>query len=118
AGGLAGTSAFDVGARVVAPALWARGVGRLDTLVLTHGDPDHAGGALAVLSDFRPRTVWEGVPVPSHGLLGELRERADAMGADWTQVRDGMRLNRAAFALHVWHPPPPDWERPRVRNDD
>src|SRR5690606_12093236 len=52
------------------------------------------------------------------GLLGELRERADAMGADWTQVRDGMRLNRAAFALHVWHPPPPDWERPRVRNDD
>lgn len=118
AGGLPGPAAFDVGARVVAPALWARGVGRLDTLVLTHGDPDHAAGARAVLSDFRPRSVWEGVPVPSHGLLTELRARAGGIGADWTQVRDGMQLDRAAFALHVWHPPPPDWERPRVRNDD
>jgi len=118
AGGLPGTATFDIGARVVAPALWARGVGRLDTIVLTHGDPDHAGGAVAVLSDFRPRSVWEGVPVPTHGLLSELRERAERSGADWLEVRDGLRQDRAGLALHVWHPPPPDWERPRVRNDD
>ena len=29
-GGLGGQSSFDIGARVVAPAIWARGVGRLD----------------------------------------------------------------------------------------
>ena len=37
---------------------------RLDYLVLTHGDPDHIGGAAAILREFRPREVWEGIPVP------------------------------------------------------
>ena len=71
AGGLPGSQTFDVGARVVAPALWARGTGRLDALVLTHGDPDHVGGAAAVIADFRP-PVFDGVPVPSHAPVRRL----------------------------------------------
>ena len=46
-----------VGERVVAPALWRAGVARLDYLVLTHGDPDHAppaGPAPSDETDFRP----------------------------------------------------------------
>lgn len=39
---------FDAGERVVVPALRALGVGRLDTLVISHGDADHAGGLEAV----------------------------------------------------------------------
>jgi beta-lactamase superfamily II metal-dependent hydrolase len=61
-----GGGGFDIGARVLAPALWARGVRGLDDLLVTHGDPDHIGGALAVLADFRPRDIWWGVPVPLH----------------------------------------------------
>jgi competence protein ComEC len=118
AGGLPGSRTFDIGARVVAPVLWARGIGRLDTLVLTHGDPDHAGGAGSVLGDFGPRTVWEGVPVPAHALLRDLRERARGIGSGWTQVRAGVRHASGAAGIEVRHPPPPDWERQRVRNDD
>ena len=39
---------FDAGERVVLPALHALGVRRLDRLVVSHGDADHAGGLDAV----------------------------------------------------------------------
>lgn len=39
---------LDAGEAVVLPALRALGVGRLDALVLSHGDNDHAGGEAAV----------------------------------------------------------------------
>src|SRR5207248_745592 len=58
AGGLPAASSFDVGDRVVAPVLRGAGFRRLRTLALTHGDPDHIGGASAIVRDFRPREVW------------------------------------------------------------
>ncbi|MGY6269502.1 DNA internalization-related competence protein ComEC/Rec2 [Achromobacter denitrificans] len=40
----------DAGERVVAPFLRARGIRRLDVLVLSHADTDHVGGTRAVLA--------------------------------------------------------------------
>jgi competence protein ComEC len=51
---------FDVGGRVVSPALWALGIRRLSVIALTHGDIDHIGGAPAVIDDFHPRELWLG----------------------------------------------------------
>ena len=62
AGGTPGP--FDIGGRVVTPALWALGVRRLDWLAMSHGDRDHVGGAPSVLRDLAPAEIWEGVPVP------------------------------------------------------
>jgi len=42
----------DLGASVVVPNLRAAGVGRLDALVLSHEDSDHAGGADSVLREL------------------------------------------------------------------
>lgn len=42
-------SSSDAGDSVVLPAMRALGVSRLDTLVVSHGDSDHAGGASSVL---------------------------------------------------------------------
>jgi competence protein ComEC len=117
AGGLPGGGRFDIGARVVAPALWWRGVGRLDRLVLTHGDPDHIGGATAVIDDFRP-AVTEGVPVPSHLPLAAVRAHAASRGRAWSEASTGTSWRVGEVAVRVWHPEPPDWERQRVRNDD
>jgi competence protein ComEC len=45
---------LDLGEAVVLPALRARGVQRLDALVISHGDNDHAGGAEAVRRALAP----------------------------------------------------------------
>jgi competence protein ComEC len=118
AGGLPSGSSFDVGERVVAPVLRASGIGRLDTLVITHGDADHAGGALSLLQEFRPRDVWEGVPVPRLAPLQALRAVAAAHQARWVNVQGRHRLSVDDVEVLVHHPPTPDWERQDVRNDD
>jgi competence protein ComEC len=109
---------FDIGSRVLEPALWARGVSAIDTLLLTHGDPDHIGGALTLIDDFDPRHLWQGIPVPSANSLREVLERAAASGAVVEQRRDGEEFRLGDARLLVLHPPRPDWERQRVRNDD
>ena len=110
--------AFDVGDRVVGRALRALGVRTLDTLVVTHPDPDHIGGARALLRGFRPGAIWEGVPVPPHPARRALRDLARAHGIQWQRVSAGTRLESGEVEIAVLHPPPPDWERQRVRNDD
>ena len=124
AGGLVSTSgpaaapSFDIGDRVVAPVLRLAGVRRLDYLVLSHGDPDHIGGANAIVNEFRPRETWEGIPVPPFQPLARLRAEAAARRLRWRSVRAGDRFVVDGVNVTVLHPEPPDWERQRVRNDD
>lgn len=110
--------AFDVGERVVAPALRALGVRRLDSLVLTHGDPDHILGAAGLARRIPFRAVWEGVPVPPHPGLRALGALAASRAAVWRTVQAGDRERYGDVEIRVLHPPLPDWERQRVRNDD
>jgi competence protein ComEC len=118
AGGVPGGSGFDLGERVVAPVLRHAGIHRLDSLVVSHGDIDHAGGAAAIVREFRPLDVWEGIPVPPLPLLQHLRKTAAAIGARWAEVQTGDVLYHGDVQIAVRHPSRPDWERQDVRNDD
>ncbi|KLJ01345.1 DNA internalization-related competence protein ComEC/Rec2 [Luteimonas sp. FCS-9] len=65
---------YDAGERVVVPALHALGVRRLDAIVVSHGDADHAGGFGAVQRRFAAPVVfapqWDRVPGASPCLQG------------------------------------------------
>lgn len=113
-----GGGGFDVGSRVLSPAMWALGLRRLDTLLLTHGDPDHIGGARSAIDDFEPATLWEGIPVPGHEALQNVLTRARAVGTHVARRYAGDERRLGDVRIRVLHPPVPDWERRRVRNDD
>lgn len=51
---------FDLGERVVLPSLRQLGVDRLDLLLLSHADSDHAGGAEAVIRGMTVARVTSG----------------------------------------------------------
>ena len=118
AGGVSIRGDFDIGDRVLGPALRARGVARLDYLSFTHGDPDHIGGAPSLARDFAPLEIWEGVFVANHEPTMKLRTAAARRRAAWRPLQKGDRLNIAGVEIRIHHPPPPDWERQKVRNDD
>jgi competence protein ComEC len=57
--------------------------GRLSTLLITHGDPDHVGGASGVLASLPVGEAWLGIRVPrsesGNALLAELATRRMAV---------------------------------------
>jgi competence protein ComEC len=71
-------SGFDLGEAAVVPTLHALGVTRLDRLLVSHGDNDHAGGAVAVLAAFPATPVWGGEPA-----RGPVPMRQCMAGQDW-----------------------------------
>ncbi len=83
-------SGFDLGEAVVLPAIAATGFPRLDRMIVSHGDIDHAGGARAVLDGVPVGSVIANVP----GLGGQPCSRGEV----WTW--DGV-------AFEILHPPEP-----------
>lgn len=55
-------SGFDLGEAAVVPTLHALDVTHLDGLIISHGDNDHSGGAVSVLSAYPATPVWGGEP--------------------------------------------------------
>jgi competence protein ComEC len=110
-------SRFDVGDRLVTPALLASGVRHLDWLMVTHADLDHIGGAASVLETFSPEELWEGVPVPADSKRERLKREVAERGV-WRELQRGDRLELGPVLVRVLNPPMPDWERQRPRNAD
>jgi competence protein ComEC len=67
-----GPEATRAGERIVVPYLQARGVSRIDTLMISHDDSDHAGGAAAVLDEIGVKT-FVGALAPAHPLWSAAR---------------------------------------------
>ncbi|MDT3426615.1 competence protein ComEC [Paenibacillus forsythiae] len=76
-------SPYEVGAKTLVPLLKKRGIHRLDAVILSHGDQDHAGGLQAVLEE---------IPVSALLFNGTLAEREDYVKLMKTAVERGVRL--------------------------
>lgn len=78
----------DGGSRVILPYLRARGIDRLDALVISHSDSDHAGGARSLLQAIDVGWVASSLP-PAHPLVSA-RHVGCVAGQRWQ--RDGVRF--------------------------
>lgn len=61
-------SGFDSGADIVVPALRALRHDTVDTIVISHSDNDHAGGAPALIARFPEAMLIAGPDVALHGI--------------------------------------------------
>jgi len=73
-GGGLPTGTFDIGESVVSPFLWNKGIKKIDTLVLTHGHPDHLNGLAAVARNFQIGEFWEVGGPPEDEKYAELKK--------------------------------------------
>ena len=92
-GGGSPFSDYDVGQRVVLPALRALGVTRLALMVATHPDTDHVEGLLPVLERMRVGLLLTGPPDPAAPLDARLRELAAQRGTPVHEARRGERVH-------------------------
>jgi competence protein ComEC len=97
-------SDFDVGARIVVPALRALGVGALPLVVATHADVDHIEGLVAVLRAFPVGALLIGHPAPERRAFADLMRTADERGVPVVQVRRGETYRVGGLDLDVLHP--------------
>lgn len=87
-----GTAAFNAGGAVIVPHLRSLGQGRLDMLILSHGDNDHAGGLVDVTRDIQIRRLISS-DIAAAGAAAE--SCAEGQAWEW----DGVRFE-------ILHPPP------------
>lgn len=71
---------FDSGERIVLPSLRRLGVDRLDLMLLSHADNDHAGGALAIWKALPVAAVSSGEAAALPAVLGA---RSCRHGEQW-----------------------------------
>jgi competence protein ComEC len=70
---------LDCGEDLIAPFLWKRGITAIDTLVLSHPDADHTGGAAYLIENFRIGRLWApetgGTPPGFEDVFTAINER-------------------------------------------
>lgn len=94
---------FDLGAAVVAPALRQFGRRRIDRLVISHGDSDHAGGLGSLLREFEVASLLLGGANPGQLQTSDSLHRSQThteacrVGQEW--MWDGVRFQVLAPGL-------------------
>jgi competence protein ComEC len=85
---------YDAGEHIVIPNLKALGVNRLDTMLLSHGDADHAGGASAIYKAL----------VVNHVISGEVGRIPVNLKA--SPCEDNTRWVWEGVLFTIWQPSP------------
>jgi competence protein ComEC len=99
------TNGFDLGEAVVSRYLWHRWITKLDRLVMSHTDVDHAGGLPALMKNFRVGR-FEYPQSGSDLILSNILDIARQKRSETGQVHAGMEENSGLVKVDVLNPPP------------
>lgn len=103
-----GFGGSDAGLTRVVPYLNARGARRLEAVILTHPDEDHAGGLAAVLQNISTRAVLgPGLSIGQSGHMAGLTEARDA-NVPWRRAWAGDSWRVDGVDFRVLHPRSPE----------
>ncbi|WP_341963169.1 DNA internalization-related competence protein ComEC/Rec2 [Pseudomonas sp. RC10] len=83
---------FDIGQRVVLPAIRRAGITELDLMLLSHADADHAGGAPA---------IHQAMPV-SRVLGGDIERMPPELSVERCQNGERWTWDNVTFATWIW----------------
>ncbi len=86
---------FNMGSAVIVPALRAWGISRLDAVVISHGDNDHAGGLTGILQHMEVDTLIANDP---HIDANREADLCDSV-ADWNWDGVGFRFLRSGVSF-------------------
>lgn len=100
-------SGASAGGQVIVPWLRAMGVRRLDTLMVSHEDADHAGGVRDVLAAVPVGRRLTGAPL-DHGLL-MVPEMIKGSAAPWQPCEAGTAWTWNGVRFTILHPSAPDF---------
>ena len=92
---------FDIGKNVISPFLWKKKIRRIDTLVLTHPDPDHLKGLNFIASQFSIGRFWDnGYQTESESylqlkkILGENKIKTQSLNEEIpSQIINGVEIS-------------------------
>lgn len=95
---------YDVTKKTVLPYLKGRGIRRVNGLILSHADMDHAGGTVFLLNNFLVETLY----LPKNDNLSELEteifESVEQKGIHKKYLRKGMQWGSDNSRFLVLHP--------------
>ena len=94
----------DAGGRVLVPYLRGRGINRLDMMVVSHGDTDHVGGAVAVTRAVGTQVVLSSLPAGHPVRKAARRHIACSAGQRWEW--DGVSFTVLHPAASTYKDPP------------
>jgi competence protein ComEC len=81
----------DAGNRIIVPFLRARGIDHLDTMIVSHNDNDHSGGALSVLQGMKVAQVYTSLAFETPIVRASPNHVRCMAGQSWTV--DGVRFD-------------------------
>ncbi len=96
----------DAGSRVIVPYLKARGINHLNTMVISHSDSDHSGGALTILNTIKVDQVISSLPDTNDIVRNAAKHRRCQRDQSW-------QWDSIQFAM--LSPPPESYQQTKLK---
>ncbi|MBI5026702.1 MAG: DNA internalization-related competence protein ComEC/Rec2 [Nitrospirae bacterium] len=97
-----GSKDLKTGRKVIAPYLWSRGIKKIDFVVLSHPHPDHYGGLIYIMDNFRVGEIWgNGRVIPGSE---EFFEKAVEKQIPYRVIERGDSVEGKGYRIYCFHP--------------